>query len=284
MSVPPALASETHERRVHVHDARLLDELELDRRGLLELDEDVEPTATARATARVRRVRDGLELAEDTVVQEHRAGDEAGGDQVGDPAVDERAGVDHVQVAAARDRGPRLHADQAEDVLVLRRPDPEPEGPQDHVQEDERRPRGGGRQEQERHHQQRPDDQADDHPDDRTGELRGRGASELVLEAGHGAQGETSEHPTGHVADPGTQEDVQERSGTAGLGERRAELEPAGRQQGDEDQADAFDQAPLQSTLATLRRGFAHPLGSFPSPTGADRLVPLLGDIGREWP
>ena len=217
-------------------------------------------------------------------MQQHRAGDEPGGDQVRDPAVDQRAGVDHVQVAATGDRGPRLHADQAEDVLVLGSSDPEPEGAQDHVQEDQRGPRCRRRQEQERHHQQRADDQADDHAHDGTGQLGSGCATELVLEAGDRAKRETSEDATDHVADAGAEEDVEEGPGAAGLGEGGAELESTGRQQGDEDQANTLDQTPLQRTLATLRRGFAHPLGSFRSPTGAARLVPLLGDIGWEGP
>ncbi len=73
---------------------------------------------------------------------------------------------------------------------------------------------------------QRADDQPDDHPDDGAGELRSGRAAELMLQAGHGAEREPSEDPADHVADAGAQEDVQEGSRTAGLGDGGTELEP----------------------------------------------------------
>ena len=86
----------------------------------------------------------------------------------------------------------------------------------------------------------------DDEPDDAAGELRRRLAAELGLEAADGAQGEPPEDPADHVADPGAEEDEQERAARAVGRVRRAELAAGGREQGDEDQADALDQTTAQ--------------------------------------
>ena len=112
-------------------------------------------------------------------------------------------------------------------------------------------------------------------PTTAAGELRSGRAPELMLQAGHRAEREPSEDPADHVADAGSQEDVQERSRPLGLESGRTELEPPGGEQGDEDQADALDQAPLQRALATLRRGLAHPLGSFPIAYRGRSALPL---------
>src|SRR5207342_746110 len=101
----------------------------------------------------------------------------------------------------------------------------------------------------ERDHQESPDDQPDDHPHDGAGELRSGSAPKLVLEAGHGAEREPPEDATDHVPDAGPQEDIEEGARTAGLGDGRTELEAPGREQGDEDQTDALNEAPLQRAL-----------------------------------
>src|SRR5207342_194677 len=81
----------------------LVDDLDRGRRVLLHLRQDLEAAPAAVATERVRAVRDVLELVEDELRDNERAVDEARIDDLGDPAVDDRARVDDdVRIA----RGP----------------------------------------------------------------------------------------------------------------------------------------------------------------------------------
>jgi hypothetical protein len=68
---------------------------------LLELVENIEAAPAAPAPHGVRRIGNVLELSEDEARDQQRAGHEAGLADVGDPAVDDAAGVDDDRVAFA---------------------------------------------------------------------------------------------------------------------------------------------------------------------------------------
>ena len=73
----------------------VLDDLDRRPRFLLHPVEDLETSAAAVAAQRVRAVGDVLELIEHEARDDERAVDEARFDDLGDPAVDDRAGIDH---------------------------------------------------------------------------------------------------------------------------------------------------------------------------------------------
>ncbi len=78
----------------HVGDV-VLDDLDRCRWFLLHPVEDVEPPAPAVATQRVGAVGDVLELVEHEARDHEGPVDEPGLDDLGDPAVDDRARIDH---------------------------------------------------------------------------------------------------------------------------------------------------------------------------------------------
>ena len=93
---PAARAGERDQLGVdlgHVGDV-VLDDLDRRRRFLLHPVEDLEATPAAIAAQRVRAVGDVLQLVEHEPRDDQRAVDEAGLDDLGDPAVDDRARVD----------------------------------------------------------------------------------------------------------------------------------------------------------------------------------------------
>ena len=195
-------------------------------------------------------------------MQQDGARDEAGRDEVGDPAVDQRARVEHVQVAPRHARGPRLDPDQSEDVLVLRLAEPVPERPEREVEEHDRRPRGGRRQEQERDHHQPRDEETHEQPHHSAGEDRRRLLPQLGFEAVDRPQGETSEDATDHVADPGTGEDEQEGAAGAGGAGGLTDPGPDRGAERDEDHPDAAGDAATEDLAATplfVVRHDAHP-------------------------
>ena len=258
-----AFARQPYERRVDVDHAQLLHQLELDRRRLLELDQDVQAAPPAGPAARVRRVADGLQLAQDAVVQQDRAAHEAGGHQVRHAPVDQGTGVDDVHVTARRSgRCPWLHPHQSEDVLVPCLTQAHPQ--RAHHQDDEhgRGPRHARRHEEQRQHQQRRHDEARDEPDQTAGDLRGGLAPQLVLDAADGTQREPPDDTSQHEPQSGAQEDEQERPAGVLGGVVRAELEAGRPEQGDEDQPNTLDHTTAQRDRARL--ALAHDAGPFP--------------------
>src|SRR5712692_44863 len=97
------LLSHYHQLAVHISGALGLHVHDADRhlRLLLELVQHVKPSATAIAAERIRRVGDVLQLLQDELRDDQLAKDEASLADIGDAAIDDRAGVH-------QDRRPRL--------------------------------------------------------------------------------------------------------------------------------------------------------------------------------
>ena len=73
---------------------------EVDLRVAAEPVEDVEPAAAAVAAELVGGIGDGLQLGDDELRHDQLVVDDAGLDDVGDPPVDDDAGVEHVGLEA----------------------------------------------------------------------------------------------------------------------------------------------------------------------------------------
>ncbi len=204
--LPPALARETDEGRVHVEHTGLLDEPHLDRGHRLELGEHVEPPPPAPTAARVGGVRDRLELRQDPLMEQQRPADEPGGREIGDPPVDQGAGVDDDELTRRGSRGPGLQAHEPEQLVGLRPSEPESERPEREVGEHDRGPRRGGRQAEQGEGDQRRHRQAQDHPDGAGRELVARHPAQLALHAADRAHGEPPDHAAHHVPDGSAEE------------------------------------------------------------------------------
>ena len=215
-----ALARQTDERRVDVHDARLLDELELDRRA---------PSGAPRG----RRGRGGRACAgagrtsREIDCSSRRTPSCSSIVPATNPVATRSATRPSINaLVSITCRSPRL-ATAARGFMPTRpkmssylaAPTRNPREPSTMYRKTSVGHAADGREEQERHHQQRADDQADDHAHDGAGQLGSGCATELVLDAGDRAKRETPEDATDHVADAGAEEDVQE--GPAGRWARR---------------------------------------------------------------
>ena len=154
----------------------VLDDLDRRPRLLLHPVEDLEAAPAAVAAQRVRAVGDVLELVEDEPRDDERAVDEARFDDLGDPAVDDRAGVDDdVRIADAAARCRRVGSGRADEPdrlggeeQVVALGDRQAEHPEPEEQRDpsgSQVPSGASklrqRQPEQQAHQQ-PDQQADD--------------------------------------------------------------------------------------------------------------------------
>ena len=101
----------------------VLDDLDRGRRLLLHAGQDLEAAPAAVAAQGVGRVGDVLELVEDEPRHHERAVDEPRFDDLGDPAVDDRATCRRRCVAPRCARGRRGRVDVADDADRLRRSD-----------------------------------------------------------------------------------------------------------------------------------------------------------------
>ena len=229
------------EQGVDVGPAVLLDQMDLDRGGALQLDHGVETSPAAGAPAGIRGVGDRLQLTQHLGVDQQVPGQEAGRDQVQDPAVDQRARV-HDEDLLRLAGGPRLEADETEQLLVLGPPDPEPEEPERDVRE---RHAGPGRQRREPEHgdrEQGRDREPGHEPTDTGDDLGGRDLAELLLHRAHGGGRLPAEHAP--EDEPGRR--AQDHVGEGLRGGRRhagGDRVAGRREQGDEDQTDELDQA-----------------------------------------
>ena len=179
---PAPRAGQRDQLGVDLGDVRdvVLDDLDRRRRVLLHAVEDLEPAAAAVAAERVGAVGDVLELVEHEPRDDQRAVDEAGLDDLGDPAVDDGARVhDDLRIALAgaarrsavrRPEEPdRLGGD--EQVLALgdgQAEHPEAEEDRD-AQRQQRTPAGRAEPDSgkpSRRPISRPDEQADDRGDE----------------------------------------------------------------------------------------------------------------------
>jgi hypothetical protein len=95
-----ALAGQADEHGVDVGPPVLIDQVDLHGDGALQLDHDVETASATRASSRVRRVGDRLQLVQHRRVDQQVPGQEPGRHQIQDPAVDQRAGVHHEDLRA----------------------------------------------------------------------------------------------------------------------------------------------------------------------------------------
>ena len=206
----------------------VLDDLDGRRRLLLHLGKDLEPAPAPIASQRVGAVGDVLQLLEDEARDDERAVDEARLDDLGDPAVDDRARVnDDARVARSPVVGslgalPMEEPDGLggdEEIAALG--DGEAEHPEAEEERDaERQPRAerigelGQRQAEEQAHEQ-----ADQQPHDGGHELRGRKLFHLAKQPAGGDDGEVREDREAHD-DPRDDPRGDERAGVRGMREQ----------------------------------------------------------------
>ena len=110
---PAPRPGQRHELGIDLGDVGdvVLDDLDGRRRLLLHPGQDLQAAPSAVASERVRAVGDVLELVEHEPRDHERPVDEPGLDDLGDPAVDDRAGVDDdVRIADRRRRRSRRSA------------------------------------------------------------------------------------------------------------------------------------------------------------------------------
>ena len=228
ISDAPRLPGEPHERRVDVHHADLLDELELHRGRLLKLDEHVESTPATLPPARVARVADRLQLTQHPIVQQHRAAHEPGRDEVEHASVDQRARVEHVQVACGLRPRP---AASCRPARRCPRASPHPAGTRANRSTRKTKMIAGPRRAARhaaaagaisRPATSRPTRSPTTPPGDLGGAGRRRSSRSMPLD---GSQGQPADDAAEHEPDGGPEEDVQQRTARAPRGRPCAEQE-----------------------------------------------------------
>ena len=237
-----AFASQHHQLRVDLADLRkrILDDLHVHPRVLLEAGQDLQATPAAVAPEGVGVVGDPLELVEHDAGDDERPLQEARLRDVGDPSVDDRARVDrHLWLVGARrllGRRPAKQPDRLrgnDEVVPLGDRQPgHPEAEEDgHAEREPRAERG--RDGRERQAQEEPHHQAEHEPDHRRDELGRRKLLDPTDQPARGHdrqvwQDGEAHHEPGHQ--PGRDEGagvgrIAERAPAAGH-EREADEEP----------------------------------------------------------